>query len=361
MMSKMTYEDIPPMQITGQIWYNFFVSPGYRLFRHLCLIAVFLMLIFHSPSEYRHGLDIYIAWGFCFCTLGLVYLNMYFFVPRFLIKGRFFYYFLDVFITGVISFILICWADRILDDYRTVPRSSSKNFLVGLFEFLILFAVVMAASSAVKLFQHWIKSVEHLYRLQKLNFQHELSLLKSQINPHFLFNTLNNAHILIAKEPSRASSLLISLSDLLRYQIYDCSQEFIFLSSDIRFMEDFLTLESVRRDFFVYDIQRTGEPQDIRLPPLLFIPFVENAVKHNHDSQAPSFVRITIHLEKGRLTFACINSKPFEVENHGGIGYGGIGHSNIKRRLSLLYPGKHSLTIDDHDHDIYNVKLEIDL
>ena len=106
----------------------------------------------------------------------------------------------------------------------------------------------------------------------------ELEQLKNQINPHFLFNMLNNANVLTKKDPEKASQVLMKLSDLLRYQLYDSSRDKVLLTSDIHFLEDFLNLEKVRRDNFDYMISKEGNLSGVFIPPLLFISFVENAV-----------------------------------------------------------------------------------
>ena len=189
-----------------------------------------------------------------------------------------------------------------------------------------------------------------------MNLQSELKFLKKQINPHFLFNMLNNANVLIRKNPKEASRVLFRLKDLLRYQINDSTKEKVSLNSEIQFLSDFLNLEKVRRDNFEYLIMKEGKMEQFWLPPLLFIPFVENAVKHNPDTENKSFVYLSFEVTDDRLIFRCQNSKPAIAPERAEVG--GLGLKNIKRRLELLFPGNHSLEIQE-DEKTYTVNLHL--
>jgi len=198
---------------------------------------------------------------------------------------------------------------------------------------------------------------EHFYRVQKINLQNELTLLKNQISPHFLFNTLNNANILIETDPQRASSMVLNLSDLLRYQIYDCSEESVLLNSDIDFLQNFLKLEQSKRDDFEFTLQKEGCSPTLFIPPLLFIPFVENAVKHSvYDGKTN--IDIQFKMQEDELIFICINTKL--KENLPPSKHSGIGLSNIRRRLELLFEKKYNLRIEDRG-SVFFVELKLSL
>lgn len=157
---------------------------------------------------------------------------------------------------------------------------------------------------------------------------------------------LNNANVLIKKNPEEASRVLFKLEDMLRYQINDSAKEQVLLSSEIHFLNDFLNLEKVRRDKFEYVISKEGDISEVWLPPLLFIPFVENAVKHNVDSENSSYVYLGFKVWDKQLEFQCINSKPKIALRKNEVG--GLGLKNIKRRLELLFPGTlHWLEIEE--------------
>ena len=171
---------------------------------------------------------------------------------------------------------------------------------------------------------------------------------------------LNNVYVLIKKGRDEAAEVLFKLEDLLRYQLNDSSQEKIQLNSDIHFMNDFLNLEKIRRDNFNYIISKEGDINKVWLPPLLFIPFDENAVKHNTDSENASFVHLSFIVQDNRLLFRCENSIPLPEEEVKEPRIGGLGLKNIRRRLELLYPGRHSLEIIEMKQS-YTINLQLEL
>lgn len=160
------------------------------------------------------------------------------------------------------------------------------------------------------MFRRWIISGRKISELENTTMQTELQQLKNQINPHFLFNMLNNANILVKEDPDEASQILGKLNDLLRYQFNDSTRKEVSLNADIQFLTSFLELEKVRRDHFEYLVSKEGDMNHVCVPPLLFIPFVENAVKHNPDSDNLSYVHIYFTLHDHELSFRCENSKP---------------------------------------------------
>ena len=200
----------------------------------------------------------------------------------------------------------------------------------------ILFYVLIYMADYVRVTHQDVKAE----KMKRHKAQFEYLKLKQQVNPHFLFNMLNNANVLIKRNPEEASKVLFKLEDLLRYQINDSSRERVSLASDIRFLNDYLNLEKIRRDHFQFTVEQEGDIDSIWIQPLLFIPFVENAVKHSFDSEHPSSVHLSFKVEENRLEFRCENSTPaVAVSNK----VGGIGLANIQRRLGLLYPDRYEL------------------
>jgi len=221
---------------------------------------------------------------------------------------------------------------------------------------IISFGLLIFGTSALLLFKYWIGYSQRIDELASSTLQSELKFLKKQINPHFLFNMLNNANVLIKKNPEEASRVLFKLEDMLRYQINDSAKEQVLLSSEIHFLNDFLNLEKVRRDKFEYVISKEGDISEVWLPPLLFIPFVENAVKHNVDSENSSYVYLGFKVWDKQLEFQCINSKPKIALQKNEVG--GLGLKNIKRRLELLFPERYTLEIEESEIS-YTVYLHL--
>lgn len=347
-------ETIHRPSIDKNLLLQFFISKKYRWFRHLILICFSILVLYYSEPEYTEPTETYSRMVTFFQILFLAYINMYFLVPKFLFKNKYIIYGLLILaITLFLSFI------HRVSSYFFKPnllphQDDTINFLS--FSFVIL--VLTIASACVKLFQQWILDTQLINELEKANTNAELEQLKNQINPHFLFNMLNNANVLTKKDPEKASQVLMKLSDLLRYQLYDSARDKVLLTSDIHFLEDFLNLEKVRRDNFDFMISKEGNLSGVQIPPLLFISFVENAVKHNNDTSKSSYVNLFFDIRNEELFFKCINSKP--ILKAVNTSSGGLGLTNIKRRLELLFPLLHTLEIEDNP-ETYCVTLTLKL
>ncbi|WP_426278124.1 sensor histidine kinase [Chryseobacterium sp. S-02] len=328
-------------QAISENWaFQFLISSKYRIYRHLLLIAIISFVLYNSTPEISEPTLILCSF------LLMLYFNMYILVPKLLFKNKNTLYSLSV-----VGIIIISAIGGYL--FNTLSNKGDLN--ISLFSSLIV--VLVAASSSVKLFQKWMVDKQLIDELEKSKTYAELEQLKNQINPHFLFNMLNNANVLTKKDPEKASQILMKLSDLLRYQLYDSTRDKVLLTSDIHFLEDFLNLEKVRRDSFDFLISKEGNLSGVQIPPLLFISFVENAVKHNNDATKSSYVNLFFDVRNDELFFKCINSKPVlkSVNNTGGLGL-----TNIRRRLELLFPALHYLVIEENS-ETYCVNLTIKL
>ena len=325
----------------------------YRLSRHLTLILLLAAGLYNSRVEFSEPMITYARILMFSMLLSLFYINMYLLVPKLLFKDNYLGYFLWIFGIYLLIPTLIFNAKHFLTPYIK-PILHEHHDEPNLFALSFVFIMLFGASAAIKLFQRWIADSQRINELETATVQSELEQLKKQINPHFLFNMLNNANVLTQIDPPRASQVLMKLSDLLRYQLYDCTQATVYLSSEIQFLEDFLNLEMIRRDNFDFTITQEGAVQGIEIAPLLFITFVENAIKHNIDAEEPSYVYVFFSVSDGELHFHCLNSKPkIKVARNAN---GGLGLTNIKRRLELLYPDRHELRVTDN-LDTFNVHL----
>ena len=335
-MNDFTHQQL----ISENLLFRFLVSRDRRILRHLLLIVFIGTVLFNSTSVIDNPIVIFVYF------IALFYVNMYVLVPKFLFRNRNIAYFLSV--ISILLVVAIC-------GYFFNPFNKDHGLNIPLFSFLTV--LLLAASSSIKLFQKGMMDKQLIYELEQSKTYAELEQLKNQINPHFLFNMLNNANVLTKKDPDKASQVLMKLSDLLRYQLYDSARDTVLLTSDIHFLEDFLNLEKVRRDSFDFLISKEGDLSGVQIPPLLFISFVENAVKHNNDATNTSYVNLYFNVRNNELLFKCINSKPIlKSTNH----TGGLGLTNIKRRLELLFPASYSLKIEDNQ-DVYCVTLTIKL
>lgn len=227
---------------------------------------------------------------------------------------------------------------------------------------LLAFLAIEGVSVAYFFLKQWAKSELVQSQLQANQLSTEIKFLKSQINPHFLFNTLNNLFSMAqGKGNDELADGISKLSGMMRYMLYDSNEESVPLSKEIAYLEECITLNKLRyadeEVSVIFD--HAGQIADISIAPMLFIPFVENAFKHGVAIGQRAAIQIALVVSGQKLIFTCVNTdyssiKKMEME------ISGIGLENVKRRLELVYPGKHRLTIHKEDGK-FMVNLEIDL
>lgn len=194
---------------------------------------------------------------------------------------------------------------------------------------------------------------------EKERIESELNFLKSQVNPHFLFNAINSVYVLIRIDPDKASKTLIKLSNLLRSQLYEFTTDSIDIQQELEYLENYIELEKIRKGERLTVVFEKGEGlEDFAIAPLLLIPFLENCFKHlsSHTDQENT-VKVKIAFQKGRLSAYFFNTKD-DQKKQVDPKSGGIGLKNIRRRLEILYPKRHTLEITDLSNS-FEVKLEI--
>jgi two-component system, LytTR family, sensor kinase len=184
--------------------------------------------------------------------------------------------------------------------------------------------------------------------------QSELSFLRSQINPHFLFNSLNNIYSLVYQGSGQALTAIAGLSDLLRYMLYDTTEK-VPLEKELDYIRKYIGLQKLRFDHDIRaDVFVEGNVPEVSIAPLLLIPFVENAFKHGDFSGTTRGLTVTVHIGWNKTIFSCVNQKGMQQKDVGG----GIGLDNVKRRLDLLYPDRHMLSIvEDAGRFVVNLEL----
>ncbi|MDR2039598.1 MAG: histidine kinase [Bacteroidales bacterium] len=341
---------------------SFFIDDKYHVHRHILLqvviLAISVSIFFDAPDKLNISLNRFYGWISYFLFLNmLVYVNTYVLFPRFLAKNKVFAYIISVVLFTIFALFLIVILQELFYDIAvTHQQPSGIAIFLSIASSMCTIFLFLGGISTLLLFKQWIISNRNINNLQIATFQSELSFLKSQINPHFLFNMINNANIMVDEDPKMASHILDKLDDMLQYQFNDSIQDNVSLKADITFLSDFLDLEKVRRDYFEYTVDIEGSIDGVEVPPLLFIPFVENAVKHNLDTNR-SYVHLIFRMKNGCLFFECENSKPVKPVKRDA---GGLGLTNIKRRLDLLFKNNYVLDVAETE-TTYTVKLELNL
>lgn len=211
---------------------------------------------------------------------------------------------------------------------------------------------------ACRLFKNYYLKMEERETLISENALAEMQLLKAQVHPHFLFNTLNNIYSFARKKSPDAGDLVLKLSDTLKYMINDCDVPLVPLEKEIKLIQDYIGLEKVRYgDRLNLEVEIKGDYQHKLIAPLLLIPFVENCFKHGASKMLKHpWIKLKINVEENTLYMYLSNSKPLQVLSQNGKN--GIGLKNVQERLKLLYPGKHELAINS-TADEFSVQLHL--
>lgn len=288
-------------------------------------------------SFYFHG------FSYAIMIMSLIWLNHFVLIPSFLDKKRYVLYGILV----ISSILLVSYLRVFRLDLAVITKV-----------FFFLLYTTGTGMAAFFLRRNLIIQKENIEK-EKLQRDMELNYLKEQVNPHFLFNSLNSIYALSRQQSPETPDLVMQLSELMRYQLESSKKNSVLLKEELEFIENYLLLEEKRLskrcnvEFLI-----TGDLADLRISPMLLIPFVENAIKHGAQStNQQSSIDISVTIKQGRLHFCAVNSKPTipVVSERKGFGL-----ENVKRRLNLLYPNVHTLDIQDEDKQ-YRVNLTIDL
>lgn len=240
-------------------------------------------------------------------------------------------------------------------------REGGPLMMFGPGEVVIFFGglLLMGMNLGVKLYFRSQEATKAITQIEKHALERQLQYLKYQVNPHFFMNTLNNIHALVDIDPERAKASIVELSKLMRYVLYEGNNRLTPLSREVQFLRNYVQLMSMRYTGNVSICLDVPEVlPDSMLPPLLLVIFVENAFKHGISYRTKSFVEISLQPHGDRLLFSCCNSRP-EIKHDENM-KGGVGLSNVRRRLDLLFPGNYTLDIKEQE-DTYTVCLDIPL
>lgn len=209
----------------------------------------------------------------------------------------------------------------------------------------------------IKGFITWYEDLKIREELSQKNHDMELALVKSQLDPHFLFNTINNIDVLILKDPNEASNYLNKLSDIMRFMLFETKSEKIELSKELEYIEKYLELQKIRTsnsNFVNFKIN--GDVKGKKIVPMLFIPFIENAFKHATNKKVDRAIIVNCEIKEKTIKFSCINK--FDASKVNKSDNNGLGNKLIKKRLDLIYPNNSNLDISQKD-GVYSVNLTI--
>jgi len=317
-----------------------------------------------NPSAVRALLNYSLTWG-VLPNLFISYLVAYYLVPKYFNHQKYI-----AFILSIILVMLILIGNVIFRNYLDLnPRVRSAIGLSGGLAFFYNFRpgiirvfgnppLICCLFLSLKILKNWHSGQVRSVTLAKENANAELQLLKAQIHPHFLFNTLNNIYSFSLNQSPEATVLVQKLSGMLGYMINECDEKLVSLEKELKLIQDYMGLEKVRYGKrLVMQVEIHGDFPNKLIAPLLMIPFVENSFKHGTSQmlQHP-WINLEITTVSDQLFFKLSNSKPSLF--HTNMQNKGIGLINVKKRLQLLYPGRHQLDVTETE-EMFTVNMQI--
>lgn len=352
----------------------------YRIRRHAAFWAfwwlfqgfLYSFMAVNSVPGYFYRLPVSMleSFVFMFNHIFLAYSLMYFVIPRFLLKQRYWHTAAWTIILFLLTAIMSVILGRMVidplrhffigDRYTDPLMRRSVNFFISLLAGLRGGITIGGIAAAIKLMKYWYVKEQRNLQLQKENAEAQLQLLKAQIHPHFLFNTLNNIYSYTQSTSPVAAKMVTGLSDLLRFILYECNQRIVPLSKELKMVQDYVSLEQIRYgnklDIHLDIPEKTN---DLYIAPLLLLPLVENCFKHGTSNMLEQpWISLQISLNKNEMRMKLINGKVMEQNTR--EKNPGIGILNVEKRLSLLYPGKHEVAITS-DAEVFVVNLKVEL
>ncbi len=291
------------------------------------------------------------SFGIFFLNISAAYLTIYVLTPRFLLQRKYW-----AFSVSLLTIMLFIVTGELLIEYLSiynyhfVPGEHSYLGGINIISLTILSSVVaycigLFGASFTVLLQHWMKSGRRVLELENVSLHSELEQLKNQINPDFLFKMLDEAAKSAESNPERVSTLFTKLSKVLRYQLYDSTREKVLLHTDISFLENILSLQTIHSKGLSYSLSEYGDTRRTFVPPLLFPSFVEYIIKRIPENAEQTNIQLHFQIENGKLSFTCVGTGLIHPEENGNEN---PMIERVKRRLELLY------------HDLYVLQLTAD-
>jgi two-component system, LytTR family, sensor kinase len=330
--------------IHGAYW---LLITGFFIYEKKYLIQKANLPYFVVCVTYRIGLLIVIA-----------YLNLHYFLPRYLFRKRYLAYFTAVIISVVGYLTAQSLFDYYLYGYVVGPVRDSR--IIGTLSYNFFSTLwYLGLMLALKLSLDWYGQQLTIQKITVEKLHAEVDFLRAQVNPHFLFNVLNNLYALTLKKSELAPDVVLKLSEMMEYMLYDSTDEKALLEKEVAYLQNYLELERLRlnRQSAIH-LQVKGAFNGQEIAPLLLLPLVENAFKHGLGTPSENgWLSVEIGLHQSTLTMLVENAKPPLVVSKS---KGGIGLDNLRKRLELLYPSRHRLELEDKK-DTFQARLVIEL
>jgi len=340
------------------------------LFCFAVLVIPLLVMSRNEGFEYQHYIGYFIRTAI---VIALFYINYFLLIDKFLFQKKVFLYILvnilliagSVFLQNILFELLIApqrpyippSPPRVRKFGGSSPRPPHELRIIGDY---ILMLLAVGMSVALKATVRWYRDSINLEIVKAAQLEADLKNLRSQLNPHFLFNTLNNIYSLIAIDANKAQDSVHRLSHLLRYILYENDQNFVPIDKELEFTQNYIDLMRLRLASNVkLDVSIKNNDHSIKIASLLFITLIENAFKHGISNGSESFVNVNIFIDKEKGVLCTVENSLSETKDEIESKNSGIGLVNLRKRLELLYPYNHQLVITQKE-DRFSVLLSID-
>jgi two-component system, LytTR family, sensor kinase len=320
---------------------------------------LFVCVAFYSAYDMRNLTFFIQLASFMPISAVLVYINIYLLIPRLLTRKKYFYYGLSL----ILALFATSFADQLLKTFYTQPGSMLFSYTAGLtlkklFSESVGLFYLTGFTTGIKFTKDWIQNQQLMKEKEKQYLETELNFLKTQIHPHFFFNTLNNLYSLTLKKSDQAPEVVLKLSALMSYMLYESNTSKVSLSKEIGYLQNYLDLEKLRfgqRLSVLFEME--GQIDEVSIPPMILILFVENSFKHGVKNNIHNIlIEISLKVEGAFLLFGIKNPIGENVSKENT----GIGLKNARRRLELLYGNNHELDISEKDNKfIVSLKMPV--
>ena len=350
-------------------------SKAITLFLHIFAWLILFIVPYQFIKSVLYGFENYIPYSAYNNVIGfslIFYLNYFWLVPRYFFgnkKRKYFLYAASIILLisalylalDMFVFFDLNQAQLISNGYITTPKvNTTRDIAVQLMYFYTYSILIIGFSLGLVMLKKFAENERKRKDLEKAKLDSELAMLKSQISPHFFFNTLNNIDSLIDIDTNDAHDSIYKLSKLMRYLLYESQNKLSLLSDEVNFTKNYIDLMKLRLiDEYDLVVNLPKDCDALKVHPLLFIPFVENAFKHGVTYRKHSFIHINMSVDEKHIKFSTKNSIG-AMNQPGDKQFEGIGLENVKKRLALLYPDSHSLTIKEID-DVFSVELDLEI
>ena len=337
-----------------------------RVFQHILFWLAYVLFhgLTYGGFNDEYGREIHIQVMELPVKIIVTYFVIYYLLPKYILPGKWFQFSVVLILSTVVAGFL----QRAMSYYFVYPLYYPEVVQYGYFwpmkivKGLIYLYPPVFLAMAIKLLKYWYTDQQDKQMLANEKLEAELKFLKTQIHPHFLFNTLNNVYALTLKKSDKAPEMVLKLSELINYMLYECNAPKVPLENEINFVKNYLEVERMRHgDNLEVNFSVEGNSKSVFVAPMLILPFLENSFKHGANEELEkSWVSLEIVIERSKLRLKIENSKSETqqlITNGNGTG---IGLKNVRRRLDLLYRDDYTLKIMDED-ELYLVILELKL